>query len=168
MILLRDKSIIAKLQRPLCHGMVISMGLDLPHGIPHSPIWGPGHVQSCHLMTLTLHTRWTLLSFCLHSHRNEVLGGPRLSIMVGLQLFASLWPDFNSRAYKLSLNSMQLNPPPFLSLSVDKCSSAVFPRHGRPYLLLHTIQAGFWASCSFSDRSVMSHNEIASEDLLAH
>ncbi|GAA6107418.1 uncharacterized [Tachysurus ichikawai] len=87
--------------------------------------------------------------------------------MVGLQLFASLWPDFNSRAYKLSLNSMEHNPPPFLSLSVDKCSSAAFPRHGRPYLLLLTIQAGFWASCSSSDRSLMSHDGIASEHLLA-
>lgn len=54
--------------------MVISTGLDLPHGISQSPIWEPGHIQSWHLMTLTLHTRWTLSGFCLHSHRNEVLG----------------------------------------------------------------------------------------------
>lgn len=56
-----------------------------------------------------------LSRFCLHSYQNEVLGGPRLSITAGLQLFASLWPGFNSRAYKLSLNSVEQGPfsPPF-------------------------------------------------------
>ena len=38
------------------------------------PIWGPEHVQCYHLMTVALHTQWTLSRFCLHSHRNEVLG----------------------------------------------------------------------------------------------
>lgn len=42
-------------------------------------------------------------------------GGPHLSIAAGLQLFASLWPGFNSQAYKLSLNSGVQRPlqPPF-------------------------------------------------------
>lgn len=42
-------------------------------------------------------------------------GGPHLSIAAGLQLFASLWPGFNSQAYKLSLNSGEQRPlqPPF-------------------------------------------------------
>lgn len=147
--------------------MVISMGLDLPHGIPHSPIWGPGHVQSCHLMTLTLHTRWTLSSFCLHSHRNEVLGA---------HVYQSWWGSSCSPVFGLTSTAVLTNclwiawsttPLLFLSLSVDKCSSAAFPRHGRPYLLLLAIQAGFWASCSSIDRSLMSHNGIALEHLPA-
>lgn len=37
----------------------------------------------------------------------------------GLQLFASLWPGFSSRAYKLSLNSVEQRPlqPPFVTVS---------------------------------------------------
>lgn len=80
--------------------MVISMGLDLPHGIPHSPIWGPGHVQSCHLMTLTLHTRWTLSSFCLHSHRNEVLGA---------HVYQSWWGSSCSPVFGLTSTAVLTN-----------------------------------------------------------
>lgn len=83
-----------------------------------------------------------LSRFCLHSYQNEVLGGPHLSITAGLQLFTSLWPGFNSRAYKLSLNSVEQGPfNPLLSLSPDKCSSAASPRHMPPsYLLLCAIR----------------------------
>lgn len=133
--------------------MVISTGLDLPHGISQSPIWKPGHVRSWHLMTLTLHTRWTLSGFCLHSHRNEVLGahvyqswwGSSCSPVSGLTSTAALtnclWIVWSSASPPSTL---------FLSLSPDKCSSAAFPRHGRPYLLLLTIQRGVLASCSSS------------------
>lgn len=83
-----------------------------------------------------------LSRFCLHSYQNEVLGGPHLSITAGLQLFASLWPGFNSRAYKLSLNSVEQGPfNPLLSPSPDKCSSAASRRHTPPsYLLLAAIR----------------------------
>ena len=37
---------------------------------------------------------------------------PRLSIMEGLQLFHRLRPGFNSRPYKLSVNSEEEGPPP--------------------------------------------------------
>lgn len=36
---------------------------------------------------------------------------PRLSIIEGLQLFHELQPDFNSRPYKLSVNSKEKGPP---------------------------------------------------------
>lgn len=83
-----------------------------------------------------------LSCFCRHSYQNEVLGGLHLSITAGLQLFRSLWPGFNSRAYKLSLNSIEQGPfNPLLSLSPDKCSSAASPRHMPPsYLLLCAIR----------------------------
>lgn len=78
-----------------------------------------------------------LSCFCLHSYQNEVLGGPHLSITAGLQLFASLWPGFNSQAYKLSLNSGEQGPfNPLLSPSPDKCSSAASLRHMPPSCLL--------------------------------
>lgn len=46
-------------------------------------------------------------------------GGPHLSITAGLQLLTSLWPGFNSQAYKLSLNSVEQRPlqPPFVTVS---------------------------------------------------
>lgn len=96
-----------------------------------------------------------LSRFCLHSYQNEVLGGPHLSITAGLQLFASLWPGFNSRAYKLSLNSVEQGPfNPLLSLSPDKCSSAASPRHMPPsYLLLRAIR---WPAL----HSRMAHYEL--------
>lgn len=96
-----------------------------------------------------------LSRFCLHSYQNEVLGGPHLSITAGLQLFASLWPGFNSRAYKLSLNSVEQGPfNPLLSLSPDKCSSAASPRHMPPsYLLLSAIR---WPAL----HSRMAHHEL--------
>lgn len=96
-----------------------------------------------------------LSRLCLHSYQNEVLGGPRLSITAGLQLFASLWPGFNSRAYKLSLNGVEQGPfNPLLSLSPDKCSSAASPRHMPPsYLLLCAIR---WPAL----HSRMAHYEL--------
>lgn len=95
-----------------------------------------------HLMTVILNTHTTLSRFCLHSYQNEVLGGPHLSITAGLQLFASLWPGFNSQPYKLSLNSVEQGPfNPLLSASPDKCSSAASPRHMPPsHLLLAAIR----------------------------
>lgn len=93
-------------------------------------------------MTVILNTHKTLSRFCLHSYQNEVLGGPRLSITARLQLFASLWPGFNSQPYKLSLNSVEQGPfNPLLSASPDKCSSAASPRHMPPsHLLLTAIR----------------------------
>lgn len=111
-----------------------------------------------------------LSRFCLHSYQNEVLGGPHLSITAGLQLFVSLWPGFNSRAYKLSLNSVEQGPfNPLLSLSPDKCSSAASPRHMPPsYLLLSAIR---WPAL----HSRMAHYELlylyscpASHSVISH
>lgn len=106
-------------------------------------------------MTVILNTHRMLSRFCLHSYQNEVLGGPHLSITAGLQLFVSLWPGFNSRAYKLSLNSVEQGPfNPLLSLSPDKCSSAASPRHMPPsYLLLSAIR---WPAL----HSHMAHYEL--------
>lgn len=41
---------------------------------------GGARVRRRHLMTAILNTRRVLSRFCLHSHRDEVLGGPRWSI----------------------------------------------------------------------------------------
>lgn len=123
--------------------MLITRGYWPPFWRCVSPAEERAFVHCRHLMTVILNTHRMLSRFCLHSYQNEVLGGPRLSITAGLQLFASLWPGFNSRAYKLSLNSVEQGPfnPPLLSLSPDKCSSAASPRHMPPsYLLLSAIR----------------------------
>ena len=59
--------------------------------------------------------------------------GPRLSIMVGLQLFPSLWPDVNSLAYKLCLNGTSKAPStlPFVTVGWQmppfRCFSQTHP-----------------------------------------
>lgn len=122
--------------------MLITRGCWPPFWRCVSPAEDRAFVHCRHLMTVILNTHRMLSCFCLHSYQNEVLGGPHLSITAGLQLFASLWPGFNSRAYKLSLNSVEQGPfNPLLSLSPDKCSSAASPRHMPPsYLLLRAIR----------------------------
>lgn len=122
--------------------MLISRGYWPPFWLCVSPAEDRAFVHCRHLMTVILNTHRMLSRFCLHSYQNEVLGGPHLSITAGLQLFASLWPGFSSRAYKLSLNSVEQGPfNPLLSLSPDKCSSAASPRHMPPsYLLLSSIR----------------------------
>lgn len=122
--------------------MLITRGCWPPFWRCVSPAEDRAFVHCRHLMTVILNTHRMLSRFCLHSYRNEVLGGPHLSITAGLQLFASLWPGFNSRAYKLSLNGVEQGPfNPLLSLSPDKCSSAASPRHMPPsYLLLRAIR----------------------------
>lgn len=122
--------------------MLITRGYWPPFWRCVSPAEDGAFVHCHHLMTVILNTHRMLSRFCLHSYQNEVLGGPHLSITAGLQLFTSLWPGFNSRAYKLSLNSVEQGPfNPLLSLSPDKCSSAASPRHMPPsYLLLSAIR----------------------------
>lgn len=136
--------------------MLITRGCWPPFWRCVSPAEDRALVHCCHLMTVILNTHRMLSRFCLHSYQNEVLGGPHLSITAGLQLFASLWPGFNSRAYKLSLNSVEQGPfNPLLSLSLDKCSSAASPRHMPPsYLLLSAIR---WPAL---------HSHMAHYDLL--
>lgn len=133
--------------------MLITRGYWPPFWRCVSPAEDRAFVHCRHLMTVILNTHRMLSRFCLHSYQNEVLGGPHLSITAGLQLFASLWPGFNSRAYKLSLNSVEQGPfNPLLSLSPDKCSSAASPRHMPPsYLLLSAIR---WPCFAFSHGSL--------------
>lgn len=110
--------------------MLITRGFWPPlwHGV--FPAEDRAFVHRRPLMTVILNTHRMLSRFCLHSYQNEVLGGPHLSITAGLQLFASLWPGFNSQAYKLSLNGGEQGPfNPLLSPSPDKCSSVASPRH---------------------------------------
>ncbi len=83
--------------------MLISTGLDLPHGI-----FQFAHLRARACPELTLNdaniTHSLNIVGLLSSFTSKWSSwGPRLSIMVGLQLFASLWPDFNSRAYKIVL-----------------------------------------------------------------
>lgn len=135
--------------------MLITRGYWPPFWLCVSPAEDRAFVHCRHLMTVILNTHRMLSRFCLHSYQNEVLGGPHLSITAGLQLFASLWPGFNSLAYKLSLNSVEQGPfNPLLSLSPDKCSSAASPRHMPPsYLLLSVIR---WPAL----HSHMAHHEL--------
>lgn len=122
--------------------MVISMGLDLPHGIPQSPIWGPGHVQSCHLMMLTLHTRWTLLGFCLHSHRNEVLGA---------HVYQSWWgsscsPVFGLTSTAVLTNCLWIawsNPLPFCHCLLTNVPMQLFPDMADPTFCSSPFMQGF-------------------------
>lgn len=51
-------------------------------------------------MTLTLHTRWTLSSFCLHSHRNEVLGA---------HVYQSWWGSSCSPVFGLTSTAVLTN-----------------------------------------------------------
>ncbi|KAL1262878.1 hypothetical protein QQF64_005617 [Cirrhinus molitorella] len=68
--------------------------------------------------------------------------------MVGLQLFASLWPDFNSRAYKLSLNSVELClptlPPPFCHCLLTNVPLQLFPDMADPTFCSSPFRGGFW------------------------
>lgn len=60
---------------------------------------GVASVRRRHLMTATLNTRRVLSRFCLHSHRDEVLGGPRWSITSeGSSCSPVFGPGFSSRA----------------------------------------------------------------------
>lgn len=61
----------------LCVCMCMCLGrevLTFRH-IPPCPHLKAGHIHSHYLMIVTLHSRPTLLRFCLHSRRNEVLLG---------------------------------------------------------------------------------------------
>lgn len=124
--------------------MLITTGYWPPFWHCVSPAEDRAFVHCRHLMTVILNTHRMLSRFCLHSYHNEVLGGPHLSVAAGLQLFAGLWPGFNSQAYKLSLNSVEQGPfNPLLSPSPDKCCSAASPRHMPPsYLLLAALSDG--------------------------
>lgn len=120
---------------------------------------GGARVRRRHLMTAILNTRRVLSRFCLHSHRDEVLGGPRWSITSeGSSCSPVFGPGSSSRALTncLWMASGEKKGPfkPPLSLSADKCSSAASPRHMPPFhLLLRSIR---WPAL----HSRMAHHEL--------